>query len=68
MANPSNEFNASGDEGEIFAELVQNVPLSDEELQILKAEDDLVAVRTNEKSPFEAMSQWTVGIWNASPD
>ncbi|QLE59832.1 putative Ig domain-containing protein [Nostoc sp. TCL26-01] len=62
-----NELDSPGDEGEIFAALVQNVLLSDTELQALKVENDLVAL-PGERSPWESMSKWTVGIWNASPD
>ena len=71
-----NELDAPGDEGEIFAALVQNVSLDDQKLQALKAENDIVSLDLSQlenqpqpsgaKNFWEAVPYWPVEAWNAT--
>jgi hypothetical protein len=60
-----NFSDAPGDEGAIFAALVQGMALSDEDLQALRTEDDLMVVQRS-TTVWDAFSQWPVAAWNAS--
>jgi Ca2+-binding RTX toxin-like protein len=53
---------APGDEGEIFANLVQNIQLSPEQLQALQNEDDL-SVSILPSPAWEAFGKWSGEAW-----
>ena len=69
-----NEDDAPGDEGEIFAALVQNQQLTPEQIQALKEEDDIVFADADsiENDPnkvenfWEAIAYWTPEAWDAT--
>ncbi|MBD2199480.1 MULTISPECIES: LamG-like jellyroll fold domain-containing protein [Calothrix] len=66
-----NEIDALGDEGDIFSELVQGNKLSDEALQALKTENDIITVGrgNNEEIGIEENNdQLRVGTWNLYRD
>lgn len=67
-----NQLDAPGDEGEIFSAVVKNIPLTKEELQALKTEDDLVVLgfeKLGGDTPvdtfWEAIAHWSVEGWEA---
>ncbi|MGJ5630951.1 M10 family metallopeptidase C-terminal domain-containing protein [Nostoc sp. CALU 1950] len=59
-----NEIDAHGDEGDIFSELVQGNILSDEDLQVLKAENDIVTVLSNQQELSNSEDTLRVATWN----
>ena len=71
-----NELDSPGDEGKIFANFVQNLPLDDQKLQTLKAQNDLISVDlsqlanqpppTEARNFWEAVSSWPIEAWNAT--
>lgn len=67
-----NVTDSPGDEGAIFAAVVQGKELSQGELQGLKSEDDLETVLFNgqtiaiEKADFDWQNKWAVQAWNGN--
>lgn len=71
-----NELDSPGDEGEIFANFVQNLSLDDQKLKTLKAQNDLISVDlsqlenqpppTEARNFWEAVSSWPVEAWNST--
>ncbi|WP_322744332.1 Calx-beta domain-containing protein [Planktothrix mougeotii] len=57
-----NPEDAPGDEGEIFANLVQNIQLTPEQLQALQNEDDL-SVSILPSPAWEAFGKWSGEAW-----
>ncbi len=62
-----NDIEPPGDEGEIFSALVRGEDLTDELLQELLTEDDLVVIAQSTPA-LEAAIQWPDAAWEASKE
>ena len=66
-----NEFDSPGDEGDIFSELVQGNTLTEEELQALKEENDIITIFDNQQNlqiEENGNTPLRIGTWNIGRD